>query len=556
MSKAQTIMILGGYGVFGGRLAELLSDTPFQIYIAGRNLAKARTFCAAQSGTAQYTPIGVDRNAIAPILVDLRPDVLIDATGPFQEYGDDPYNVLSACIAAGVNYLDFADGSDFVYGTSQFDAAAKDADIFMLSGVSSFPVLTAAVIREMENTMVVQQVTGGIAPSPYAGIGLNVMRAVVGYAGGDVKLTRGGVVTRAIGLGESKYFTVAPPGELPLRNLRFSLVDVPDLQVIPRAHPDITDIWMGAGPVPESLHRILNLLAKARAKFNLPAFTRFSPLFYWVLNRMKFGEHRGGMFVHGKGTRKGQLHEMSWHLLAEGDDGPFIPSMAIEVILRKFLRGERPENGARPATNALSLADYDMAFNNRTIITGWRESITSDTPIYRQILGAAFDTLPKQVQDLHNVTRPRRWSGNATGEHGNSRVARIIARMFGFATTDGEIPVSVTFTPSKNSELWERDFDGQKFCSTQSIGTGRDAHLLTERFGVIRVSMALVIRDDRLYLQPRRWSFLGIPMPKFLLPSGDSFESTLDGKFHFNVRIAAPFVGLIAAYRGTLTPDK
>ena len=51
------------------------------------------------------------------------------------------------------------------------------------------------------------------------------------------------------------------PGRLPLRNLHFSLVDVPDLQVLPPEHPTMTDIWMGAGPVPEVLHRVLNLLA-------------------------------------------------------------------------------------------------------------------------------------------------------------------------------------------------------------------------------------------------------------------------------------------------------
>jgi nucleoside-diphosphate-sugar epimerase len=35
------ILILGGYGVFGGRLAELLSDIPgLELLICGRNLAQ------------------------------------------------------------------------------------------------------------------------------------------------------------------------------------------------------------------------------------------------------------------------------------------------------------------------------------------------------------------------------------------------------------------------------------------------------------------------------------------------------------------------------------
>src|SRR3546814_9248174 len=94
-------------------------------------------------------------------------------------------DLVEACIAAGIDYLDFADGADFVFGIDRFDAAAKAADIFVLSGVSSFPALTGAVLREMARTMDIRSVEGGIAPSPFAGIGLNVMRAVV-----DRKSTR------------------------------------------------------------------------------------------------------------------------------------------------------------------------------------------------------------------------------------------------------------------------------------------------------------------------------------------------------------------------------
>lgn len=80
---------------------------------------------------------------------ELRPNLVVDATGPFQLYGDNPYRVVNACLACRVNYVDLADGSDFVKGITQFDAEAKAKNIFILSGVSSFPVLTAAVVRHL-----------------------------------------------------------------------------------------------------------------------------------------------------------------------------------------------------------------------------------------------------------------------------------------------------------------------------------------------------------------------------------------------------------------------
>lgn len=546
------ILILGGYGVFGGRLAELLSDLPqIEFLICGRDLTRARAFCARYRGKARVRPFVLDRADIAEALRAQKPDLVIDASGPFQKYGAHRYHVIASCIDAGVDYLDFADAADFVFGVSKFDRQAKLAGVFVLSGVSSFPVLTAAVLREMAKTMDIEVVEGGIAPSPYAGIGLNVMRAVVDYAGAPVKLRRHGGPSHGIGLGESMRFTVAVPGRLPLRNIHFSLVDVPDLQVIPPEHPTMTDIWMGAGPVPEILHRILNLLARLRSTFGLPSFEPFSRLFYAVLNRMRFGEHRGGMFVRAKGVADARSVERTWHLLAEGDDGPYIPSMAIEAIVRKLLTGERPPSGARPAVRALDLADYDTLFRGRKIYTGFREP-APQAPLYRKILESAFATLPQRLQDLHGTSATRQWTGFAEIRRGRGLMAALVATLIGFPKTASNVPVTVTFSPENGAERWVRDFGGKRFSSVQSVGADRDEHLLIERFGPAKFAVALIVEDDRLLLVPRRWTLFGIPMPDILLPSGVSFETERDGHFCFDVDISMPIIGRIVAYRGTL----
>lgn len=550
------ILILGGYGVFGGRLVQLLADLPqLSILIAGRSLAKAQTFCDTYQGAPSLTPLPLDRADIAQHLEAETPDLLVDASGPFQNYGDDPFLVPRAAIEHGVPYVDFADASDFVAGISTLDAQAKTANVFALSGVSSFPVLTAAVVRELAKDINVKTITGGIAPSPYAGIGLNVMRAVVGYAGHPIPLTRGGKRTFAKGLAESKRITIAPPGELPLHNIHFSLVDVPDLQVIPPDYPDLDSIWMGAGPVPESLHRMLNILAKLRGRGLLPNLSLAAPFFYKILNLMKFGEHRGGMFVRVTGLGTQGPIERTWNLLAEGDDGPLIPSMAIEAIIRQMLDGKTPSAGARAATHALELADYDALFARRAITTGIRETLPDSAPLYERILGPAFHDLPDQIRDLHTPNGITSWSGTATVTRGANPLAKLAALILRLPKTGNDIPVTVTFTPENGSEVWERNFGGQKFHSTQAEGQGRNAHLLTERFGPITVSLALVFKNAELDLIPRRWAFLGLPLPTALLPQGRSFESAPDGTFAFDVQFKTPLTGLIAAYKGTLTRD-
>lgn len=550
------LLILGGYGVFGGRLAELLADvTDLEILICGRDRAKADAMCQRLGGAASFTPATLDRANIVSALKTHSPDMVIDASGPFQNYGQAPYAVIEACLEHRVHYLDFADAADFVFGVSQFDARAKERGCVVLSGVSSFPVLTSAVLREMNKTMTVRQVSGGIAPSPYAGIGLNVMRAVVSYAGGPVTLRRGGQNFTAKGLTESRRYVIGPPGFRPLRSLRFSLVDVPDLQLIPAENPAITDIWMGAGPVPESLHRVLNGLAKMRAALRLPALTPFSKLFYTVLNLMKFGEHRGGMYVEASGTKNGAPATQSWHLLAEGDDGPYIPSMAIEAIIRKWVAGDKPPDGARAATTALELYDYEALFEKRDIWTGWRDHDETPAPIFKRVLGDAYDALPVSVKALHGGESRAVWRGEADMRFDTNILARLIRIAMNVKAKRGHVPVSVTIDASGGVETWERNFGGKGFKSRLSPGTGRNTYLMMERFGPLSVALSLELKHGELHFVPRRWFVFGCPMPNILLPRGTSFEFEKDGIFHFDVEIRVPVAGLIAAYKGSLKPQ-
>lgn len=551
------LLILGGYGVFGGRLAHLLGDLPeLEMIIAGRSLAKAEAFCAAWQGRARLRPLALDRRDIAAALAAVAPDILVDASGPFQEYGRAPYGVVTAAIAQGVQYLDFADGSDFVLGIGQFDAQARAAGVFALSGVSSFPVLTGAVLAEMSKTMKIRHVRGGIAPSPYAGVGMNVMRAVLGYAGAPVHLRRNGGAAQGIGLGESQYYTVAVPGHLPLQNLRFSLVDVPDLQVIPVQMPGLQSLWMGAGPGPELLHRLLNLLARARHALHLPSLAPLAPLCYRVLNACTFGEHRGGMFLEAvgeaEGNEPGHPVTRSWHLLAEADDGPLIPSMAIEALIRKVMAGDAPAPGARPAVGALALQDYEALFARRAITTGWRDDSTPG-PLYPRILGKAFDQLPPLLQALHRPGPRSQWAGEAHVTAGTGALPRLVATLFGFPKAADRVPVTVTFTTDAlGTEIWARNFGGRIMRSTQAEGRGRNTHLVEEQFGPLRFGLALVWDKDRLRIIPRRWSLMGLPLPQFLMPKGESYEQQEGDRFRFHVEITLPLFGPVVCYDGWL----
>lgn len=549
------VVILGGYGTFGGRLARLLADEPrLTLVIAGRSRQQAAAFCARLPARATLQPDVVDRNGdVQAALRRLAPDVVVDASGPFQDYGDAPYRVIEACLALGVNYLDLADGSGFVDGVARFDSQARQRGVFVLAGVSSFPVLTAAVVRHLSRDMArLDGVYGGIAPSPYAGVGRNVIRAIASYAG---KPVRAGGVLVGHALTDSRRFTIAPPGRLPLRPTRFSLVDVPDYQALRTLWPELRSVWMGAGPVPETLHRALNALAwLVRARL-LPSLSPFAVLMDRTINVLRWGEHRGGMFVVVSGTGPdGQKRERSWHLLAEGDDGPLIPSMAAEAIVRQCLDGRPPAPGARAAVRELELADYEALFARRTIHTGIRVPVPADAPLYRRVLGPAFDDLPPALRAMHDGTADRAAEGVATIERGDGVLAGLVARLFRFPASGERVPVRVDFLRRNGRETWRRSFAGLAFASIQEQGRGRFAGLVVERFDPLSFGLALVRDDGRLKLVLRRWTAFGIPLPLACAPGGEAFEFEEDGRFHFHVEIGHRWTGLIVRYRGWLEP--
>ena len=553
------ILILGGYGTFGGRLAHLLAEEEhLTLLIAGRSLQKAKKFCEGLPSGAQKVPVFFDRNAnVKEQIREVHPDLVVDAMGPFQVYGEDPYRVVKACIANGADYMDLADGSDFVKGIRQFDQEAKAKNIYVLAGVSSFPVLTAAVVRKLSHDMTcIHTIQGGIAPSPYAGVGLNVIRAITSYAGKPLSLVRNGKPATGYALTETMRYTICPPGRLPLNNTLFSLVDVPDLKVLPELLPELDSVWLGAGPVPEILHRMLIALSWLVRWRILPSLLPFASLFHFVINILRWGEHRGGMFVSVEGTNQGgEQIERSWHLLAESGDGPFIPSMAVQALILRCLAGEKPFPGARPATQELEVADYEAIFKNRTIYTGQRASRrdAEPAPLYKRMLGEAWDALPPPLAAMHNLPSGElKAEGTARVETGNNIFARLLAAVYGFPRAGESVPLKVSFHRRDDGELWQRDFAGRKFSTFQSEGRGYADKLLVEKFGPVTFWMALVLKEGRLHVVTRRWSIFGILLPLAFAPKSSVYEYADRDVFCFHVEVKHWLMGLILRYEGRL----
>src|SRR5436190_102903 len=103
-----TVLIVGGYGFFGQRLARRLAlDSSLHVVIAGRKRSAAQNF-AARIQSANGARVSAERvdatdAALSTTIQQIAPRALVHTGGPFQGQS---YHVAEACIAAGVHYID------------------------------------------------------------------------------------------------------------------------------------------------------------------------------------------------------------------------------------------------------------------------------------------------------------------------------------------------------------------------------------------------------------------------------------------------------------------
>jgi len=99
-------------------------------------------------------------------------------------------------------------------------------------------------------------------------------------------------------------------------------------------------------------------------------------------------------------------------------------------------------------------------------------------PLYRRVLGEAWDSLPAPLQTMHDVQSERTADGVAVVERGSGLLARLVAFVIGLPPAGTDIPITVSFRTRQGREYWQRNFAGHAFSSVQEQGRGRFERLL------------------------------------------------------------------------------
>ena len=461
----QDHLIVGGYGIFGGRIVELLENEPrLTLMVAGRSPSKAEDYCRSRMARRrELRPAVFDRDGdLATQLAALTPELVVDASGPFQAYGEGRYRLIEACIASRINYLDLADGSEFVAGVAAFDAAARQAGVFVLSGVSSFPVLTAAVVRRLASDMS----AGRDDPGRHRAFAVRRRRRKRHPRHRQLCRPAGAAATRrgeATGhpFTEQMRYTIAPGGKVPVKNTLFSLVDVPDLRALaelwPEAKIDLDGRRAGAGDSAPRADRagLAGALEDRAVAVAVGAADAF------VMNRLRWGEHRGGMFVEVEGA---------------GEDGK--PLKAILASARRRQRrtadpghggrgaraqGRSTDNGRRRApARRCAISNWKTTKNcspgGRSMPASATTAGKTGSRSTQTLLGDAWQRLPEPIRAMHSLAEEMTAKGRASVERGTGLLVAYWRRDHRLSQGSADTPVQRAFRGRDGVETWTRTF--------------------------------------------------------------------------------------------------
>jgi saccharopine dehydrogenase-like NADP-dependent oxidoreductase len=351
----RTVLVLGGYGFFGHRISAALASTAsLRVLIGGRDVARASMAAREMSLPLEHA-VSVDAHApdLAEDLRRLHVDILIHTAGPFQ--GQD-YSVARAAIEAHCHYIDLADGRQFVAGISSLNAEAVGAGVSVVSGASSVPALSSAVVdRYLPRFGRLDAIRMGITSGARAP-GLATVRGVFSYGGRAIRTWDGGAWVEAYGwLNLCRHEFPQPLGKRWLGSC-----DIPDMELFPRRYPTVRTVSFQAGFASDVGHLVvwgLAGLVRAGILRDMAVFVR--PLNHLSRWMEPIVSDKGGMFVTLEGQASGgEPLRVNWNLIAENNHGPHIPCGAAIALARKLRSGMLLPTGAMPCMGLLTVEEF------------------------------------------------------------------------------------------------------------------------------------------------------------------------------------------------------
>lgn len=349
-----TVLVLGGYGFFGARISAALAGNPnVRLLVAGRDISRAKdTASALQLPENHAIRLDATSRDLSAVLRSLGVNTLVHTAGPFQAQD---YKVALDAIDAQANYIDLADGRSFVSGIDALDDAARRNDVVVVSGASSVPALSSAVVDQylpaFERLDSIRLGIGSGARAP----GLATVQGVFGYCGKPIRRLENGTWVETYGwLDLIRY-----PFPQPVGRRFLGSCDVPDLELFPKRYGSARTVTFHGGFASDAGHLfvwMMSALVRAGVLSTIAPLARpLNRLSRWMEPMVS---DKGAMFVELEGIDgDGRAAKRLWHILAAQNHGPYIPCAAAIAVAEKLAAGVALRKGAQPCMGMLTVEE-------------------------------------------------------------------------------------------------------------------------------------------------------------------------------------------------------
>ncbi|WP_288129578.1 saccharopine dehydrogenase NADP-binding domain-containing protein [Microbulbifer sp.] len=364
------VLILGGYGTFGSRIAHRLANEPgLHLIIAGRDRFKAELFASrlhdhpSQESLQRASAEGIqlDRNSadFANQINRLNVDLLIHCAGPF--YGQD-YGVAEACIAQACDYIDIAESAAFVCNIDSLDASAREAGTTVISGAGTLPALSSAVLAALTDQFSrIDGVSVHISPARQIRDAHATQRSGFDFLGDGFQRIENGQQQDTY---SGNYLQRVPFGH-PVGPRWVCDYEAPDQRLIPQHFPGLRSLQTTTGLQPAPLQFGLAACANiAHRQFPIQREAlrkQMAKVGHWLADHWPMRSANGGMMMEIEGVLSDQesgrqgAGAVQWQILGLNGDGPWIPAAPAAALARKLLIGGKHSAGARPCWQQVSL---------------------------------------------------------------------------------------------------------------------------------------------------------------------------------------------------------
>lgn len=342
------ILVLGGYGVYGGRISRALAADPaIDCIVAGRHPpSKSRDMHSRTS----Y--VKLDINSFTSLRTTL-PGMfaVVNAIGPFNA---NDYRIAEQCAELGIHYVDLADTREYVAGFHRLNRKAQQTGALLVTGAGYTPAVSTMLVDSIQHDFdKIKELHVLVSPGNKSPRGRAALHSLMQQVGSPVRMKSLGRWQQiyAWTKGQKIHFPK------PVGKRRVYLSNASELDIFPQRYGVQTASFY-TGFELNTFNFGLSLLSYMKRHRKQTSVTGLARSLRFIGKWFKgLGSASDAYGIVAKGERAGQEVTHAIYLVARDGNGSMIPCSPSVALIKRWVKHGVRQSGASACLDLLVLDD-------------------------------------------------------------------------------------------------------------------------------------------------------------------------------------------------------